>query len=323
MKNLKDKFMGTILWSAIGDALGSSFEFRSLYNIQADMQRAIERMAASLNPDDPLESLTALIKKRNITDDTLMTLYQARDMVKNAGFKPESTATAFVQWILDGDYRGIGSTTHAAINNLRRGIDWTKSGKTGKQAAGNGPAMRISPVALFYHENLDELAKHCEDSSRITHNCDEAFAGTKATAYAIASAVNHTIEPNQMLLKAAEYCGPSDTADKLKLGHNLLQNKTGPVQALQKIGCGGYIAETAASAIYCFAFSPEEPITTLLNAVSAGGDTDTTAAVAGAITGAWNGAKNIPAQWVQPLDYRDDILKAAEGLYETWNTAKA
>lgn len=80
--------------------------------------------------------------------------------------------------------RGIGITTNEALYRLLSGVNWKKSGRRGEHAAGNGTAMRIAPIGLFYYLHLDALKKYCTEASIITHNNIEAINGAIAVAYA-------------------------------------------------------------------------------------------------------------------------------------------
>lgn len=316
MADLKDKFRGSLLWSAVGDAIGSSSEFRSTYNIRSEFDRQFEEHG-------PEKAIQILMSIRGVTDDTMMTRYQTASIVKSGGFNTENTAEHFGAWLKSGELRGIGKTTREALSRLNNGVHWRKSGKTGDQAAGNGCAMRIAPVALMYHDKPEDLFHFCKNASKITHNCDEAFAGTRAVAFAIASAILD-VDPKTIPLNAAKFAGPSVTADKLKEAHNMLEKNVHAIDALSKLGCGGYVAETAASAIYCFASTPGDPVSAILSSILAGGDTDTTAAVVGAISGARNGAEQIPQAWLNTLGLddgfasADDIRGSADDLYSVW-----
>ena len=72
------------------------------------------------------------------------------------------------------------------------------------------------------------------------------------------------------------------------------------------LGSGGFVRDTYCAALWCLAVSGsyEECV---LRAVNLGDDTDTTAAVAGALAGIVYGADAIPAAWMGALRGRDII----------------
>lgn len=292
---LYSQIRGCFLWSALGDAIGSSFELKSEYSIRETFQNKIESCGLD-------KAIVSFIKEKNITDDTLMTLYQTQSLIEEGKFDPVATARRFADWYRSGKTPGIGYTTREALQKLTRGVPWYFSGREGSNAGGNGPAMRISPIGLMYHNKLDEMKNICANAAIITHNYSEGFAGAQAIALAVALGISGNNKPEDLFQKAIEYIEPSIVADKLNLAQKLFNEKVHPLQALQEIGCGAYIPETVASAIYCFAFYPTEPLEAITAAILAGGDTDTTAAIAGAISGAWNGDADAPAHWIKELD---------------------
>src|SRR5690606_12520237 len=66
-------------------------------------------------------------------------------------------------------------------------------------------------------------------------------------------------------------------------------------------GVGGYVNHTVPAALYCWAASPEDYRQSVTNAVLLGGDTDSVAAITGAISGANLGESAIPREWVEQL----------------------
>lgn len=314
--NIKDRFRGAILWSAVGDAVGAPYEFRSPHNIKTEFNNIVERLGF-------VEAITDIIQTRSWTDDTKMTICHARSLIRQGGFDPVDTAQEFMAWVQTGDTRGIGITTANAVSRLMAGSPWHKAGKTGKMAAGNGPAMKVSPVALFYSKDLAALHIHSENSSKITHNCPEAFAGTRATAYVIAKAAQGTLNLDTIALEASAFAGPSATAEHIIRAQELVHKQVSPSKALAELGCSGYIVETVASSIYCFLMSPDRPHLSIVRAVMGGSDADTTAAVTGAISGAYNGLGALPQDWFDVLESNDALLSLADTLYDAYELQPA
>ena len=70
-------------------------------------------------------------------------------------------------------------------------------------------------------------------------------------------------------------------------------------QDISEIGTSGYALEALPAAIYCFIKSPDNFEKSLITAVNAGGDTDSIAAITGAISGVYNGKEAIPKKWIK------------------------
>ena len=101
---------------------------------------------------------------------------------------------------------------------------------------------------------------------------------------------------------------------KIRLIGELL-GVTGKRRVVEELGHGVEALESVPTAIYCFLTHPRSYEAAVIYAVSLGGDTDTIAAMTGAISGAYLGVEAIPAGWRQRLENRDYIVELAERLW--------
>jgi poly(ADP-ribose) glycohydrolase ARH3 len=89
---------------------------------------------------------------------------------------------------------------------------------------------------------------------------------------------------------------------------------------LERLGNGIEALESVPTAIASFALSPESYEQTIGNVIFLGGDTDTMAAMAGALSGAYLGVDRLPSRLVQLLESspkgRDYLLALADRLYD-------
>jgi ADP-ribosyl-[dinitrogen reductase] hydrolase len=300
MVDLQDRYRGVLLGLASGDALGGPVEFISREDIAAQHPGGLRDFIGggwlNLFPGE-------------ITDDTQMTLAIANSLAEHGDVNMVDIAARFVAWA-DTDPKDIGLTTRAAIDALRRGIDWQEagshvSGYASGNAAGNGAVMRCAPVALRFRTNRERLITASRDTARITHadrRCQDA-------AVAVNCMIAHLLNGGELRdLPAAilPHVGDPDVVNALD------RVRTLPVE---KVRSGGFVIDTMQAAIWSVlqTSSLEEAVIT---AVSLGADTDTTGAVAGAIAGAAYGASAIPERWLEPLQYRDDLITLADRLRE-------
>ncbi|HHT9152711.1 MAG TPA: ADP-ribosylglycohydrolase family protein [Candidatus Hypogeohydataceae bacterium YC40] len=201
----------------------------------------------------------------------------------------------------------------------------------GGVAAGNGGAMRIAPVGLFYHNSVGAIhelplrsGKHAglpllKEAVRkaviITHNNPEAVAGAQAVAYLVAKSVRGELNPDTAIQDVSDFVGPCKVRENLQKTEKFLKSGATPEKALEILGTSGYVVETVASAVFCFLHSPEDFYSTVVNAVEGGEDSDTTAAVAGAISGSYNGIKGIPEDWLRGVEDSAVLQELANKLY--------
>ncbi|MFN3467766.1 MAG: ADP-ribosylglycohydrolase family protein [Candidatus Brocadiales bacterium] len=249
------------------------------------------------------------------TDDTLMALCHAHSLIEKGRVEPEDISHKFIAWYDSGNLRGIGGTTAYAIKRLKKGHNWQESGATGEYAAGNGGAMRIAPVGLFYHNDLPSLREAVRKAVIITHNNQEAVAGALAVAYLVAKSVREELNPDTTIQDVSDFIGPCKVRENLLRAGELLDLGATPGKALETLGTSGYVVETVASAVFCLLYSPNDFYNTVVNAVSGGADTDTTATVAGAISGSYNGIKGIPEEWLKGVEDSTGLQALADKLY--------
>jgi ADP-ribosyl-[dinitrogen reductase] hydrolase len=299
------RFQGSLLGLAIGDALGMPLEGARASMIRDRLGRVLEFM------DAPWRFLNA----GQWTDDTKMMLCHARSIVEMGKMDTDDTARKFIQWFESNDWRGMGGATYESIQRLRSGVSPDESGKKGEMAAGNGVAMRIAPVGLVDCLDLERLWEDCRAAAVTTHDNPEAIAGGQAVAYAVARGARGDLDPASLILDTVKFIGPCKAAENLQSAAAFLESGMDIVEALARLGTSGYVVETVASAFFSFLHTPDDFEETVSRAVEGGLDTDTTGAVAGSISGAYNGLDAIPERWREGVEATEEIVGLAEGIY--------
>lgn len=291
--------MATLVGCAIGDALGNPFE-----------------MKAPISPD--LVAWDGMFKAGGTfwkgaagqyTDDTLMTIALSKSLIQSNGYDPEDAAKEYLAWYVTGNTRGIGNTTAEACHNLKTGATWQESGLTGLTKAGNGSAMRASPIGLVYRKDINSLIEHAMNDASITHNSNEPKMGSIAVALGTAYLAGHSKYDRDAILAEIIYIlEDCDVKEKLQQASFHLNEGTDHKVALAEIGSSGYVAETVAAAFYCLNKTHTFKDCVVM-AIKCGGDTDTTAAVAGALAGTYYGLEKIPDEYKNEVE-NFDLLNA-------------
>jgi poly(ADP-ribose) glycohydrolase ARH3 len=140
-------------------------------------------------------------------------------------------------------------------------------------------------------------------------------AGATAVAYAIARLVTAEVDPEGLLMDVVAFVGDSEVARNLQRARALLSDDMPTGEALAMLGTSGYVVETVASALYCFLRTPTDFVGTVSSAVMGGGDTDTTAAIAGAISGASNGVGSMPKHLVEQVEGSERLQDLGQAIY--------
>ena len=202
-------------------------------------------------------------------------------------------------------FRDIAQATDHTVVIARAG-----SGIAG--SVGNGTAMRAAPFGVYYRNDIETLVKVCKIDSAITHASDDAEAGSIAIALATAYAINGG--EVDFLEKIWEFLPDSKVKSTIySLGSLLNSEHITPQQALRVLGTKADVRETVPAALYCF-LKFDNYYDAVLTAIKAGGDTDTTAAIVGAMCGARYGMKAIDKAFHSVEDF-DKLVQLDSQLY--------
>jgi poly(ADP-ribose) glycohydrolase ARH3 len=293
----RSKFVGCLVGSAVGDALGSSFE--GLWNPEAKIERFSGRW----------------------TDDTHMMIGVAESLIANKGFDGSHMTEIFIKNYELEPWRGYASGPPRVFRWIKSGVAWNEAAKRlfgGAGSYGNGAAMRVAPVGVLYHDDLEQLRSVAYGQSRITHVHELGMDGAAIQAYAVALAVNadssSELDSHAFLGKLKDFTHNAVYKRKLEMAWRLL-GETNKVRVARELGNGVEAYNSVPTAIYCFLRNQGSFEDSVLYAVSLGGDTDTIAAMTGAINGAYHGAEAIPGRWKSNLERGDYIEELAEKLW--------
>jgi ADP-ribosyl-[dinitrogen reductase] hydrolase len=288
--------IATLVGCAIGDALGNPFEMHGANS-------------PSLLKWDGLFKAGGTFWKGEAgqyTDDTLMSIALASSLIEKDGFDPEDVLKKYTAWKDSGNTRGIGGTTALALSKVKLGATWEETGVVynvdGSPVGGNGSAMRASPIGLYFRHDLNKLLEVAITDASITHNSLEPKMGSVAVALGVALLANRTHDPQSVLDEVEGVLSESIVKEKLQLVQKHLSEATDPRLALLDIGTQGYTPETVGAAFYCLA-ATDNFRSAVEMAIRAGGDTDTTAAIVGALAGTWYGLEGIPEEYKSVEDF--------------------
>lgn len=282
-----------LVGQAVGDALGMPFETRL----------ANDPLLVNWK-GDYLPSEYHKLEPGQWTDDTMMAKMLMESLYICGGFYPRDVANRYLHWYVSGDTRGMGKTTKASLQRLKEGFRWTDSGVD--NAEGNGTAMRAAPMGAFYHDDPLTVAEFARMESRITHKSVEAREGSAAVALMVAY-LWQGVDRFDLLEATLEFLNNSKIKDKLII-LNKTKDRLSVSEAFAIFGTKAHVSQTVPSAFAAFMLtsSYEEAIIT---AIRAGGDTDTTAAIAGALAGTYYGFEGIPKKYRLGLERMDHLHK--------------
>lgn len=206
------------------------------------------------------------------SDDSSLTLATATAIKDSHGkIDLDLMRVYFEDWLFDGRFTPDGKTFDVG-NTTQNALEEGK-GMTDIRDNGNGSLMRIIPVA--FTDADDETIRKV---SAITH----------AHPIAMDACVEYVKIAREIL------AGKTYTNDEIKN------------QDISKIKSGGYVVDTLNASLWCI-LNTDNYKDAVLKAVNLGQDTDTTAAVTGALAGIIYGYDSIPHEWIEKIRNKEII----------------
>jgi ADP-ribosyl-[dinitrogen reductase] hydrolase len=293
----RDRAIGSVLGLALGDALGAPFEFHRAHQIPSPLP-AFEPAWMGLPPG-------------TTTDDTAMARNLIRSLIANGGrLNASDVLERHIAWLAT-DPPDVGNLTRSVLS--RAGEDPAGAAREYVEqrgpevSAGNGSVMYCAPLGVAYANRPDELVEAAPALSAITHWDERCRTACLAVTLAVAALVRGE-DPRDAVVAAVGAVSGREGAEELELlvdTAGLTRPIDGPDQ--------GFVFFTAGVALRTAAAAPSFE-RGLRDVVALGGDTDTNAAVTGALLGALHGRGGLPDAWLGTLAERENIEREAEEL---------
>jgi ADP-ribosylglycohydrolase len=331
----QDRARGALYGLAIGDALGMPTQMLS-------RDQVIDRwgpLLTGFEPAPPDHPIAAGRPAGAVTDDTEQAVLLGR-LLLSGRVDPRELADGLIAWERDMTARGsldlLGPSTRRAIDAVLAGTPPEEAGRSGDT---NGAAMRIAPVGLTVTVgDLTALVDAVQQASLVTHNTSVALAGAAAVAAAVSAGLSSTAAAGTERLTEAidaavaaaalgsergHWVAGADVAARIRWATGLVSGRpaagvsypfagttldSGPSEAeaaetiYSLVGTSLATQESVPAAFAVLSAVPEDPWEACLLAASLGGDTDTIAAMAGAIGGAVHGLSAFPPHAAEVID---------------------
>jgi poly(ADP-ribose) glycohydrolase ARH3 len=299
--DINSKVLGGMLGSAIGDAIGE--------------------LAFSYPEKESLITQLKQTPELTYTDDTAMVIGLAESILKDGGIDQHRLGETFHENFLREPWRGYASGPPTIFSQVQEhGVTYREAAKKifgGRGSFGNGAAMRVVPVGLFFYHSRN-LYDQATASSEVTHTHPIGIDGAAVQARAVAQAVlldtKEKISTADFIQGLINFSRTAEIESKMKLVKDLIASEALPDDAMKKIGRSVAVHESMPFAIYAFLKHATSFEACLFCAILNGGDRDTLGAMAGAISGAYLGFESIPESWRKKLENRDYIEKLAQDL---------
>ncbi|MHB8055687.1 MAG: ADP-ribosylglycohydrolase family protein, partial [Candidatus Aminicenantales bacterium] len=164
--DLTDRFRGCLLGLAVGDAVGTTAEFKG---------RGTFAPLTDMVGGGPFH-----LKSGQWTDDTSMALCLASSLVERGGFNARDQMERYIRWSETGYFSStgktfdIGRTVKTALDKFRLTGE-PFAGEDHPSSAGNGCIMRLAPVPMSFFPDVDRVEHFAAESCRTTHGAAECL----------------------------------------------------------------------------------------------------------------------------------------------------
>ncbi len=302
---LVDRYRGALVGLAVGDALGTTLEFKVPSSFDP-----ITNMVGG-GPFD--------LEAGQWTDDTSMALCLAESLVDRKAFDPEDQMRRYLRWYREGYLSStgtcfdIGGTVSGALRRFEESGN-PYAGRTEPSNGGNGSLMRLAPIPSAYADRPGDAIRAAAMMSRTTHAAPEPIDACRYYTGLIIGVLQGTGK-NELL--SPRYCPVLDLWRQEPLAPKIDEIAAGSFKDKHppEIRGTGYVVDAMEAALWAF-WNTDEFQSGALAAINLGDDADTTGAIYGQLAGAYYGIDAIPNGWRSKLAMSDRIIELADSLLD-------
>ena len=275
-EEMRERAQGCLLGQLAGDSLGSLVEFCSPKDIRRKYPKGVRRLA---------DGGTWNTIAGQPTDDSEMALLLARMLVDHGRYDPGEARNAYIFWLKSEPF-DCGMTIASSLR-----------GRPNPDSQANGAMMRISPLGIFgANHDAGLVAEWAQKDAAITHPHPVCQQANAVFTMAIAHAIRQGCDGRNLYEQIVTW------AEDMKVNGSLLEAVRGAAESppADYVRQQGWVLTAFRNAMWqlLHATNLEEAV---VDTVMRGGDTDTNAAICGALLGAVYGRNAVPGQWVESL----------------------
>jgi ADP-ribosyl-[dinitrogen reductase] hydrolase len=302
---------GCLLGQLAGDALGSLVEFQDAATIAGAYPGGGPALLEDGGRWDTIAGQP--------TDDSELALVLARTLVARPGYDEEAVAAGYGRWFHGWTHAeraercehgwcrpfDYGGTTAAALGpitsqDVHRGLAAAVAKRSAAPSAtpdnqANGALMRVSPLGIWgTYRTAGDVAAAARQDARLTHPSRVCQDASAVFAVAIAAAIRDGLDGRRTYDRARAWATQEGVHAAVLA--RLEAAATAPPADFSR--ASGWVLTALQNAFHRLVSAPsfEQAV---IATVRAGGDTDTNAAICGALLGAVHGREAVPSQWRQ------------------------
>jgi ADP-ribosylglycohydrolase len=314
---IHDRILASLSLAGMGDALGAPTEQWTIDEIAITFGGLVTRF------EQPTEDTFAGAnagKRAEVTDDASQMYYLARALVAAGGqLDQDGWVNCLLDWVNTSPKAGfMGPSTAGIVKALQEGSDTASVGVIGHSrrkmttvGITNGAAMRVAPAGLVHPGHIEAACEQAFVTCLPSHDTDVAISAACSIAAAVSQAlvspsiddaVAAAIEGGRIgerlaRERARTVAGPNYLA-RLEMAIDIARESPDDYAFMRRIerlvGNSVLAAESVPAAVGVVVYAKGDPLRTIALAASMGNDTDSIAAMAGAIVGACTGTAALP-----------------------------
>jgi len=314
MTTTLERYQGSLLGLAVGDAMGVHLEFHMPWDKDFTPVNAMIGGGHYIMGHEVIE-----LKPGEWTDDTSLALCLAESLVLCKGFDMKDQLSRYSDYWHNGHMSSIGecfdigNTTRSAIQHFEETTE-PYSGLTDPDlSASNGSLMRLAPVPLAYAKTPLRAIEYSGESSKTTHALDVCVDACRYLGALIVGAVQGYTKEQ---LLSPQFCPVEHYWDLHPLTSKIYTIANGSFREKEppEIQGSGYVVDSLEAALWAFART-DNFRDGCLAAVNLGDDADTTGAIYGQLAGTYYGVATIPGEWKKTIVKRELIEQFSNDLF--------
>lgn len=337
-EHLYDHILGGLMGAALGDAMGAATEQHGIDEILKEHRGLLREL---IKP--PIDTFSESEMAGLVTDDSSQMFALAQALIDtDSNLTDEKWLSVLLHWAQYSPMRRqMGPTTRPLLEALARGESTDHIGTVGRSTRKmtsmgntNGAAMRVAPAGLVHPGDVESAVKLAWRTCLPTHDTQISAAGAGAIAAGVAAALvpgatvysvtqaslDGARQGDTIGRREGRYVAGPSIVRRIELAVNEALRAASFEEALRNIeatvGNSVMMVESAPAAVGIFVAAGGDPLECAAGGTNIGNDTDTIAAMAGAMAGALHGFSALPSDMMQTImDVNEEnVPQLAEGL---------
>jgi ADP-ribosyl-[dinitrogen reductase] hydrolase len=296
-RTLRDRFQGTLMGLAVGDALAAHTQFRKPGSFAP---------VGDLLGGGPFD-----LPRGAWTDDTAMALLLAESLLEREGFDAADQVQRYARWQREGHGSSTGQCVgiSASVARALATAQYKRkpfAGSHDPDQMDKDPLSRVAPVVMFYFADATQAIARSAEAARITAQAPAVLDCARLLASMLHLALSGRDKPAILRPPREWWLGPSTRPEILTVYDGSYARREPP-----DITGGGQVIQALEAALWAFNRTDSYRAGALL-AANLGRDSDVVTSVYGALAGAHYGVSAIPGIWRNSLMRQEVVIDTAD-----------